>query len=203
MIKKTILAVAAFLMASFTAHADPVASSAAFMKTGGRTSQPIGHYEFCQTYKNECNIKSGTDQPVALTAKVWSLLVQVNSSINTKIQPATDMEVWGKAEVWSYPTTVGDCEDYVLLKRKMLSESGIPLGDLLITVVRQMNGEGHAVLTVRTDRGDYVLDNLEPRIKAWNETNYDYLKRQATNNTGAWVSINDDRQVLVGSIETR
>ena len=85
----------------------------------------------------------------------------------------------------------------------MLNESGIPLGDLLITVVRQMNGEGHAVLTVRTDRGDYVLDNLEQRIKPWNETNYDYLKRQAANNTGAWVSINDDRQVLVGSIETQ
>lgn len=63
-----------------------------------------------------------------------------------------------------------------------------------------MNGEGHAVLTVRTDRGDYVLDNLEPQIKPWNETSYDYLKRQSTHYTGAWVSITDDRQVLVGSI---
>ncbi len=52
----------------------------------------------------------------------------------------------------------------------------MPISDLLITVVRQMNGEGHAVLTVRTDRGDYVLDNLELRVKPWNETSYDYLK---------------------------
>ncbi|MBZ9655668.1 transglutaminase-like cysteine peptidase [Phyllobacterium sp. 2063] len=184
------------------ALADPSVSAAAVMKTGGRTSQPIGHYEFCQTYKSECKIRSD-DKPTPLTSKTWTLMVQVNSSVNAKVQPATDMDIWGKAEVWSYPTTVGDCEDYVLLKRKMLNESGIPLGDLLITVVRQMNGEGHAVLTVRTDRGDYVLDNLEPRIKPWNETNYDYLKRQASNNTGAWVSINDDRQVLVGSIETK
>ncbi|MGH6861936.1 MAG: transglutaminase-like cysteine peptidase, partial [Phyllobacterium sp.] len=107
------------------------------------------------------------------------------------------------AEVWSYPTTVGDCEDYVLLKRRLLNESGIALGNLLITVVRQMNGEGHAVLTVRTDRGDLVLDNLETGIKPWSETNYDYLKRQSTRNSGAWVSINDDRQVLVGSIGTQ
>jgi predicted transglutaminase-like cysteine proteinase len=200
MIKKTILLGAALLFMCMTAQADPSASSATFMKTGGRTSQPIGHYEFCQAYDSECNMKTGDGKPVTLTPKVWSLLVQVNSGINTKIQPATDMDIWGKAEVWSYPTTVGDCEDYVLLKRKMLNESGIPLNDLLITVVRQMNGEGHAVLTVRTDRGDYVLDNLEPRIRLWNETNYDYLKRQAINSTGAWVSINDDRQVLVGSI---
>ena len=203
MIKKTILFGMAFVIACSAAQADPVIVGAAFMKTGGRASQPIGHYEFCQTYKNECNIKGGNEQPVALTSKVWSLLVQVNSSVNSKIQPVTDMEIWGKAEVWSYPTTAGDCEDYVLLKQKLLNESGIPLTDLLITVVRQMNGEGHAVLTVRTDRGDYVLDNLEPRVRPWNETNYDYLKRQAKSNTGAWVSINDDRQVLVGSIATQ
>ncbi|MRG55563.1 transglutaminase [Phyllobacterium sp. SYP-B3895] len=201
MIKKTILVGVALLASCLAASADPVSSNAPFMKTGSRTSQPIGHYEFCQTYKNECNIKSSNQQPVALTSKTWTLLVQVNSSVNAKIEPATDMDMWGKAEVWSYPTTKGDCEDYVLLKRKLINEAGVPLSDLLITVVRQMNGEGHAVLTVRTDRGDYVLDNLEPRIKAWSETSYDYLKRQATNNTGAWVSINDDRQVLVGSIE--
>lgn len=201
MIRQTILVGVGLLVSCLTAQADPVVSNGASMKTGGRTSQPIGHYEFCQTYKNECNIKSSNEQPVALTSRSWALLVKVNSNVNAKIAPVTDMDIWGKAEVWSYPTTAGDCEDYVLLKRKMLNEGGIPLSDLLITVVRQMNGEGHAVLTVRTDRGDYVLDNLEPRIKAWNETNYDYLKRQATNNTGAWVSINDDRQVLVGSIE--
>jgi predicted transglutaminase-like cysteine proteinase len=198
MIKNTILLGAAFFLMCMTAQAD---SNMAFMKTGGRTSQPIGHYEFCQSYRNECNIKSSDDSPAHLTPKIWNLMVQINSQVNAQVQPATDMDIWGKAEVWSYPTTVGDCEDYVLLKRKLLNESGVPISDLLITVVRQMNGEGHAVLTVRTDRGDYVLDNLELRIKPWNETNYDYLKRQAANNTGAWVSINDDRQLLVGSIK--
>lgn len=203
MIKKTILLGAAFLLICMTAHAEPNNSAAAVMKTGGRTSQPIGHYEFCQTYKGECSLKSSDESPTDLTPRTWNLLVQVNSRVNAQVKPETDMDIWGKAEVWSYPTTVGDCEDYVLLKRKLLNDGGIPLSDLLITVVRQMNGEGHAVLTVRTDRGDYVLDNLEARIKPWNETRYDYLKRQSTRNTGAWVSINDDRQVLVGSIETQ
>jgi predicted transglutaminase-like cysteine proteinase len=201
MIKNTILLAAAFLLMCMTAQADPSVSAATFMKTGARTSQPIGHYEFCQTYRAECSVKSNDDTPAALTSKVWKLLVQVNSKVNAQIAPETDMDIWGKAEVWSYPTTVGDCEDYVLLKRKLLNQSGLPMSDLLITVVRQMNGEGHAVLTVRTDRGDYVLDNLEARIKPWNETSYDYLKRQSTTNTGAWVSINDDRQILVGSID--
>ncbi|MEJ1121159.1 transglutaminase-like cysteine peptidase [Phyllobacterium sp. CCNWLW109] len=200
MIRKTILFGAAFLLMCIAAYAE-AGTSAMIMKTGGRTSQPIGHYEFCQTYRGECSVKSSNDTPLSLTSKTWNLLVLVNSQVNAQVRPETDMDIWGKAEVWSYPTTVGDCEDYVLLKRKLLNEGGIPLSDLLITVVRQMNGEGHAVLTVRTGQGDYILDNLEARIKPWNETNYDYLKRQSTKNTGAWVSINDDRQVLVGSIE--
>ncbi|WP_370647963.1 transglutaminase-like cysteine peptidase [Phyllobacterium meliloti] len=200
MIKSMILAGAALLMMTMTVQAGPARSSATVMQTGGRTSQPIGHYDFCQIYQDECRIKSISDTPVTLTPKVWAQLVQINTTVNTQIKPETDMEIWGKAEVWSYPTTVGDCEDYVLLKRKMLIERGLPVNSLLITVVRQMNGEGHAVLTVRTDRGDYVLDNLEAQIKPWNETTYDYLKRQSIYNTGAWVSISDDRQVLVGSI---
>ncbi len=200
MIKKAILLGAAFFLMCIAAYAEADVSTM-IMKTGGRTSQPIGHYEFCQTYQNECRIKSSNDTPISLTTKTWNLLVQVNSQVNAQIRPETDMDIWGKAEVWSYPTTVGDCEDYVLLKRKLLNEGGIPFSNLLITVVRQMNGEGHAVLTVRTSQGDYILDNLESRIRPWNETNYDYLKRQSTKNTGAWVSINDDRQVLVGSIE--
>jgi predicted transglutaminase-like cysteine proteinase len=200
MIKKTILLGAAFFLTCIAAYAGTGVPASA-MKTGGRTSQPIGHYEFCEKYRSECSVKSRDDAPLDLTLNSWNLLVLVNSQVNTQIRPQTDMDIWGKAEVWSYPETVGDCEDYVLLKRKLLNESGIPLSNLLITVVRQMNGEGHAVLTVRTDQGDYILDNLESRIKPWNATNYDYLKRQSTRNSGMWVSINDDRQVLVGSIE--
>ncbi|MBN9137273.1 transglutaminase-like cysteine peptidase [Phyllobacterium sp. NPDC097923] len=203
MIKSIILAGAALLLMSIGTQAGPARSTATVMQTGGRTSQPIGHYDFCQIYQDECRIRSISDTPVSLTPKVWAQLVQVNTQVNTDIKPATDMEIYGVEEYWGYPDkvgNVGDCEDYVLLKRRMLMQRGLPVSALLITVVRQMNGEGHAVLTVRTDRGDYVLDNLEPQIKPWNETSYDYLKRQSTHYTGAWVSITDDRQVLVGSI---
>jgi len=41
----------------------------------------------------------------------------------------------------------------------MLLEAGWPRQALLITVVRDKRGDGHAVLTVTTDRGDFILDN--------------------------------------------
>ena len=77
---------------------------------------------------------------------------------------------------------------------------GIPANTLLMTVVRQPNGEGHAVLTVRTDRGDFILDNLDQRVLAWNDTDYTFLKRQSTANTGTWVSIKAGSDLLVSGI---
>lgn len=174
----------------------------ASMPTGARTSQPIGHYEFCQREPAECRVKSPKQAPVDLTRDLWSAIVEVNVTVNAAVTPRTDMEIWGREEVWSYPSAVGDCEDYVLEKRRRLMELGVPAGNLLITVVRQPNGDGHAVLTVRTSRGDYILDNLDERVLAWFQTPYTYLKRQSDRNSGAWVSINDGRAtVAVGSVK--
>ena len=81
--------------------------------------------------------------------------MRVNDWVNDSIAPMTDMEHWGVVEKWSYPDDgKGDCEDYVLLKRRMLMQAGWPREALLITVVRDKKGDGHAVLTVKTDKGD-------------------------------------------------
>jgi predicted transglutaminase-like cysteine proteinase len=197
---KKIMAAAAFaatvLMTGFGAEA----ASGDFMQTGKVTSQPIGHYEFCKREAQECNIASRDTSPLQLGHANWQRIVEVNLSVNERIKPMTDMEIYGVEEYWAYPTTVGDCEDYVLLKQRELQKAGVPITDLLITVVRKPDGEGHAVLTVRTDRGDFVLDNLTDEVLRWNEIDYTYLKRQATNNTGRWVSIEAPDNLLVGSV---
>ena len=182
------------------AYAGAANASEAFMHTGGRTTQPVGHYELCLHQPEECREVTPKQAPIQLTRKLWAAMVDVNNTVNTMVTPRTDMEIWGKEEVWSYPDRVGDCEDYVLEKRRDLMKKGVPAGSLLITVVRQPNGDGHAVLTVRTSNGDYVLDNLEPRILDWADTDYTFLKRQSERNSGAWVAIDDDRNVAVGSV---
>lgn len=171
------------------------------MVTGDFTSQPIGHYEFCKANPAECEIRSGHVAPVEMTKELRTLIATVNVTVNKAIKPQSDLEIYGKDEVWIYPDTVGDCEDYVLLKRRMLANDGLELANLLITVVRKPDGEGHAVLTVRTDRGDFVLDNLNNAVRPWEETGYSYLKRQAETHTGRWVSIYEGQTTLVGSLE--
>lgn len=190
------LAVSAIALgASVPAHAAPRQ-----MSTAGPTSQPIGHYELCLEMPAECTAISANPAPIRLTKGLWQELVQVNAAVNAAVQPRTDLEMWGQPEHWSYPQVFGDCEDYVLAKRNILIRNGVPAGALLITVVRQPNGDGHAVLTIRTDRGDYILDNLEGRILAWSETDYQFLKRQSSMNSGLWVKVDDSRQVVVGSV---
>jgi predicted transglutaminase-like cysteine proteinase len=172
------------------------------MTTTGRTSQPIGHHDFCMRHSGECGpTASGPTAPAQLTRELWAVMLETNSMVNRQITPMTDMEIHGREEVWSYPTTVGDCEDYALLKRKLLAQRGFELRDLLITVVLQPDGLGHAVLTVRTDHGDFVLDNMRDRILLWSDTEYTFLKRQSSEHAGHWQSINDSRDPMaVGAV---
>jgi predicted transglutaminase-like cysteine proteinase len=184
-----------------TACLASAAGNQAHMTITGRTTQPIGHYEYCKVYRADCMIRSNDTRPVVLTKARWKEMVQVNDKANRQVKPVTDEEYYHVEEYWTYPDRYGDCEDYVLLKRRMLMQLGWPASALLVTVVRQANGDGHAVLTVRTDRADYVLDNLESRILPWNEAGYRYLKRQSASYSGAWEGIDDNRSTLVGSVK--
>ena len=172
------------------------------MITGALTSQPLGFYEFCKLNSRECSIRSRNKAPEHMTGKLWRRITSVNLAVNKRIKPMTDQEIYGREEVWAYPDKgVGDCEDFALEKRRLLIKSGLPVSNLLITVVRKPDGEGHAVLTVRTDKGDFILDNLSDRVRLWTETGYRYLKRQAADHTGHWVAILDGGTALVGSVQ--
>ncbi len=171
------------------------------MVTGGLTSQPIGHYEFCRANPAECSIRSRNTQPEKMTGASWRRIVSVNTAVNAAVRPMNDFDIYGKDEVWAYPHGAGDCEDYVLEKRRILMGKGMSPANLLITVVRKPDGEGHAVLTVRTNKGDFILDNLTDSVRQWDKTGYRYLKRQATDHTGHWVTIREGLAPLVGSVQ--
>lgn len=195
---KAILGIACVIGVVAPALGSPVTSTERplTISTGAPTRAPIGWVEFCAENAPDC-----VAQPIGagtmLTAKTWKLLVRVNNLVNEQIQPMTDMEHHGVVEKWSYPDDgYGDCEDYVLMKRRMLGELGVPMQDLLITVVRDTKGEGHAVLTVKTDKGEFILDNQNPDILLWSETAYRFVKRQSQFDPNIWVSLGDPRPAI-------
>lgn len=196
---RKILAGLAVMVATLIAGPSNAAGSAQ-MQVTGKANPPIGHYEFCQSYRSECVPTNADRSVLVLNEERWRKILEVNYTVNSTITPMTDQEIYGVEERWAYPRTVGDCEDFVLLKRKLLMSQGISASNLLITVVLQPNGEGHAVLTVRTDRGDFVLDNMRSKVMLWSETEYTYLKRQSVDDPGAWVKLQDGRANAVASV---
>ena len=191
------LAAAIILVAFAGPEAQAASERPMFIAIGASSRAPIGWTEFCAENRQECNTKPMEARDVVLTPTAWRDLVRVNRWVNTKIKPLTDMEHWGVVERWSYPDDgYGDCEDYVLLKRRMLMHAGWPRQALLITVVRDQRGDGHAVLTVKTDKGEFILDNQVEEILLWSESSYRFVKRQSQTDPNVWVALGDNRPAV-------
>jgi predicted transglutaminase-like cysteine proteinase len=167
----------------------PRVQKVVYMKAFGDTLPPIGYVNFCQEHRADCRPGPRFADRIQLTPAKFGQIEEVNTAVNTEIAPDTDLDLYGKPEYWTYPTTKGDCEDYVLLKRRILIERGFPESTLLITVVRDENDEGHAVLTVRTDKVDFVLDNKRREVMRWADTPYTFIKRQSERNPLVWISL--------------
>ena len=160
-----------------------------YASLGETTRAPIGWVEFCADNAAQC--QGGPTQPrdIVMSQTAWRDLVKVNRWVNETVKPLTDQEHWGVIEKWSLPTDgYGDCEDYQLLKRKLLRERGLPQRAMRMTVVIDELNEGHAVLMIRTDRGDYILDNKTNAVLPWDETGYIYVKREG-HDSMAWTSL--------------
>jgi predicted transglutaminase-like cysteine proteinase len=161
----------------------------AFAPTFGPTLPPVGYVNYCERYQRDCQPLGGSRYRLELTPERWKLIGEVNSFVNTSIVPESDQELYAVPERWEIPTNAGDCEDYVLLKQRYLEGLGFPIETLLITVVLDETGQGHAVLMVRTDRGDLVLDNRRNTVLLWSDTRYEFLKRQSQDNPQLWVAL--------------
>jgi predicted transglutaminase-like cysteine proteinase len=150
---------------------------------------PSGLASLCLREPGLCAPVKPVPLPLRLSEKELDLIAKINRSINHSIAAATDEELYGLEEYWTLPQGRGDCEDYVLLKRKTLSALGVPIASLLITVVNDEHGEGHAVLSIPTSAGDLVLDNRRDEILDWRATGYKFVKRQSAANPNVWVSL--------------
>lgn len=154
--KALVLALTAFSIVGF--NVSEVSASNA-----GR-SAPLAYQLFCLKSPNECRGSSRKD--VILTSSAWAKLDRVNRAVNAKIRPRSDSSV----DAWTVGAASGDCEDFALTKRRHLIQLGFPSSALRMAVVRTRRGEGHAVLVVRTTKGDRILDNRTNSIKSWQQS---------------------------------
>lgn len=178
-------------------------ASKSFMRVHGQALPPFGFVHFCRRHRSDCDQADEVSfTRFNATAGHLSELDAINRDVNRRIKPVTDLDLYGREEFWTYPVSQGDCEDYVVLKRRELMARGWPASALLITVVRDELGEGHAVLTVRTRQGDYVLDNKVDTVLLWSQTPYKFLMRQSYLNPMLWMALDPRIKHSAGSVAT-
>jgi predicted transglutaminase-like cysteine proteinase len=186
--------VAAMICGGWLALQQPTSASSAeatYASVGGETSVPYGWVDFCARYPGECSVEQVPAADINLSAKAMREINRVNRWVNAHVEAVSDMDHWGIVDRWDYPTDgKGDCEDYALLKRKMLIDLGFPRQALLMTVVKDASQEGHAILTLKTTKGEFVLDNLNDDMKPWTAAvGYRFVKRQSQENPNVWVML--------------
>lgn len=149
------------------------------------TLAPFAQVRFCMQNPGECNKSEGASM-VVLTTFNQEALASTNTSVNRAIVGVNDKS---GDDVWSVNVKSGDCEDYALTKRDHLIAMGWSPRALRIAVAETRSGEGHAVLVVKTDKGDLVLDNRTNRIKPWNDTDLRWVKIQSGENPYLWYEL--------------
>jgi predicted transglutaminase-like cysteine proteinase len=147
--------------------------------TAGSKHAPLGYQLMCLQNPAEC--QGGGASQISATKAIMATLKRVNVAVNNAITPRRD----GKADVWTVSASVGDCEDYAITKRHHLIKAGLPASALRIAYVKTRSGEGHAVLVVRTDKGDLVLDNLVGAIKPFSQSGLRMISMSGAN-PGKW-----------------
>ncbi|ACB94522.1 transglutaminase-like cysteine peptidase [Beijerinckia indica] len=186
------LALCATPSAGWSQTREPPLPHASFATLGPATSVPYGWIDFCRRYAGECIENSLSPVTITLTQASLKQMLRINAGVNKAVTPVSDSDHWGVLDRWDYPTDgKGDCEDFALLKRKLLMEEGFPRQALLMTVVKDQQNEGHAILTVKTDHGEFILDNLQDEIKPWDKTPYRFVKRQSEEDENVWVQIGE------------
>lgn len=136
---------------------------------------PLGYQLMCLRTPAEC--KGGGAAKVTLSTEMMATLKRVNSHVNRSILPRND----SGPDVWNVSATAGDCEDFVLAKRRALIKAGMPASSLRIAYVKTRSGEGHAILVVKTNGKDLVLDNLSASIRPLSQTGYRIVSMSGAN----------------------
>jgi predicted transglutaminase-like cysteine proteinase len=143
---------------------------------------PLGFQLYCLKNPQQC--RASGQSSLQATDTVMATLAKVNSSVNLQIKPRNDVvgDTWTVDPASGY----GDCEDYAMTKRSHLIRMGLPASALRMAYVETRWGEDHAVLVVRTNAGEFVLDNLTSAILPIQRTGL-RLKSISSANPTQWV----------------
>ncbi|WP_171981890.1 transglutaminase-like cysteine peptidase [Brevundimonas sp. LM2] len=110
-----------------------------------------------------------------------SRVVAINRAVNNAVRGVERVSAMGGIEGWVRPSMtrwglVGDCKNFAVEKRERLIEAGVSASQLRYAVVYRRDIGLHAVLVVRVNDRDYVLDNRSVHVLPWQDAPYTWVK---------------------------
>ena len=165
----------------------PVATTSSVrVATLGPALAPMANVLFCERYPEDCAIK-GSKKPFQMTEARRKELEEVNTKINSSISPKPDANK-EPIDQWTVNPAAGDCDDYAVTKRHELIKLGWPTSAVLLAEVRRPEGAYHLIVVARTSAGDFVLDNLQSRVRelAQAKADYQWVKMQSADDPRSW-----------------
>ncbi|TBY73578.1 transglutaminase-like cysteine peptidase [Rhizobium leguminosarum] len=160
-------------------------SAVSYISEKDKIIPPFAQVLFCAQNPTECRDNNGL-AVVALSDNQMLQLKDVNTAVNRTMIGRNDPRNELNGDVWKVNVRSGDCEDFALTKRSRLIAMGWSSRALRIATAYTSSGEGHAVLVVRTDKGDLVLDNRKSSIKNWRDTDLRWDKIQSGTDPYVW-----------------
>ncbi len=116
----------------------------------------------------------------------------VNSTVNRLIAYKKDSLVYGEFDYWAKPLEIlerraGDCEDFAILKMTALQRAGIPAQSMSLVILQDRKRNFfHAVLSVSTSGGTFILDNLSNNVLRDGDLP-DYQPLYSVSTNRAWI----------------
>ena len=172
---ESVAAIAAFAVSAVLIGSAPATAA------GMRVHAPLGYQLMCLQNPKEC--EGGGRAVLAMTPATMGMIQRVNTTINARIRPQN--EAAGQ-DVWNVNPVAGDCEDYALTKRHELINMGMSPSALRLAYVKTSSGQGHAILIVESDSGEFVLDNLSRLVRPLGDTGL-HLVAKASANPEKWI----------------
>lgn len=121
-----------------------------------------------------------------------NFLMAVNSWTNSHIRYVEDRVLYGQADYWADAASTlsqreGDCEDIAIVKMQLLAAMGVPRSDMYLTIARDLvRHADHAVLVVKLDGQNWLLDNTSDRVLDANAS-HDYRPIMSFSHGKKWL----------------
>jgi len=122
----------------------------------------------------------------------YNKLKLINSQVNKLVYYQSDLQTYRQKDHWAAPdeslrSGVGDCEDYAILKMALLQKLGIPAKAMSLVVLKDTKRNlYHAVLAVSTNKGTFILDNVQPKVMKDHQLPH-YLPLYSFSENRSWI----------------